>query len=162
MGAARPKTNPNGANQYLPDPRQRLCWEYYIDPKSPTFSIASKSAVRAGYTVASANLITTEAWFIDRLRRLELLPSAEKVFRKTLTMETSFFKGETEVVNDKLLRIQTDVAKFVAETQGKEEGYSKRNELTGPGGAPFIPVDEEKKKKSDLAIHVFLDATGNS
>ena len=36
-------------NQYKPDPRQALFLKHYLDPKSPTFSNALQSALKAGY-----------------------------------------------------------------------------------------------------------------
>ena len=42
-------TNPNKANQWKLDPRQKMCWDLYIDPNSPTFGNAYRSALQAGY-----------------------------------------------------------------------------------------------------------------
>lgn len=63
---------------------------------------------------------------------------------------------ERDYVDPQLARVQSDMTKFVAETLGKDKGYAKRNELTGAGGSPLIPVDGEKKKKADQALHGFL------
>lgn len=60
MSKKKPKTNPNGANQYLLDPRQIKCWEYYTNPKSETFSNAYQSAIRAGYENTTSLHITKE------------------------------------------------------------------------------------------------------
>jgi hypothetical protein len=48
-----------------------------------------------------------------------------------------------------LLRVQTDVAKFIAKTQGKDDGYSERNEMTGANGEQivFLPVELMDKYK---------------
>ena len=124
------KTNPNGANQYLLDPRQLTCWNFYVDPKSETFGNATQSALKAGYEFATADQITTFEWFIGKRRRLNMLSKAEKVLEKALDYETDSVgdDGKTKVQVD-LLRVQTDVAKTVATTLGKDEGYASKIQL---------------------------------
>ena len=129
-------TNPNGANQYQMDPRQKLCWDSYIDPRSETFGNGMQSAIKAGYEEAYANQITTIDWFKDKLRRLNMLTKAENVLDKTLSYDAMDDKGR---IDGGLLRIQTDVAKFVAGTLGKDNGYSSRTEQTGRDGKDLIP-----------------------
>lgn len=123
---ARKRSNPNGANQYQLDPRQKLCWDYYINPKSETFSSGLASAIKAGYQQSTAEQITVEDWFIEKLRTLNMLDKAEKVLNIILEFET-------ESLDEKRLRIQQDSAKFVAERVGKAK-YSTRTELTGADG----------------------------
>jgi hypothetical protein len=145
------KSNPNGANQYLLDPRQKLCWELYITPETDYFGNAYQSAVKAGYEEKTALRITTADWFVEKVRRLNLLGKAEKVLNKTLDYET---EADGKVQTD-LLRVQTDVAKFIAKTQGKNEGYSERTELTGKDGESLI--SPEAKEKADEAINSYLN-----
>ena len=76
------------ANQYLLDPRQNLCWGYYVDPKSETFSNALRSALKAGYSEGHANLITTENWWLEKTRRLCLLSKAERNLEDALDLPT--------------------------------------------------------------------------
>jgi len=147
----RNKSNPNGANQYVMDPRQKLCWDLYITHGTEYFGNAYQSAMKAGYTEGTASEITTESWFQEKLRRLQLLGKAEKILEKTLDYKTENEKG----IQTDLLRIQTDVAKFVAKTQGKDEGYSERTELTGKDGKDLI--NPEALKKADQAIKTFLE-----
>lgn len=176
MSKKKPKTNPNGANQYLLDPRQIKCWEYYTNPKSETFSNAYQSAIRAGYENTTSLHITKEIWFTERVRRINLLSKAEKVLEDTLTMDhvvpliDKVSMGKNQVVHRKvldpetfeplisvdtsILKIKQDSAKFVAETQGKNEGYSKRSELTGPNGEPII--NDEHRNKSKKVIGEYL------
>lgn len=127
-------TNPNGANQYVYDPRQIACWKYYTDHKSETFGNATQSAIKAGYTETTADHITLESWFIGKLRRLQLLDKAEEALQEAVTLD---WKDETGKPVPSLLSIKTDVAKFLAKTQGKNEGYSERQELTGKDGSPL-------------------------
>ena len=150
------KTNPNGANQYLLDPRQDKCWELYINPKSTTYGNAYQSAIKSGYAKTTGINITKEKWFLERTRRMNLLSKGEKILEKTLDMETNLpvigqfgpimiptgkFKTNGREIkkllygeNDRLLKIQQDSAKFVTERLGKNKGYSTRSELTGADG----------------------------
>ena len=79
--------NPNGANQYLLDPRQKMCWNYYADPKSETFANGTQSAIKAGYTPEYANDITTQDWFCDRLWRLNATFTSEKKMKELLDVD---------------------------------------------------------------------------
>lgn len=120
-------TNPYKANQYRLDPRQQLCWDFYIDPKSETFSNGLQSALKAGYEPEYAAQITVAPWFLEKLRKLELLPKAEKVLEEILDMEVS----RKEPI---LFKVKQDTAKFIAERLGKAQGYSTRSEITGKDG----------------------------
>jgi hypothetical protein len=148
-------SNPNNANQYQLDPRQKLCWDYYIDPRSETFGNATQSAIKAGYEKATANQITTFDWFIEKRRRLNMLVKAEKVLEETLEMDDMI-----DIVIDgvpigkkrepALTKIKQDTAKFLASTQGKNEGYSTRSELTGADGKELpTPIISLEKKKDE-------------
>lgn len=123
------------------DPRQKLCWESYINPKSETFGNAMQSAIKAGYEPEYANQITTVEWFKEKVRRLNMLSKAEKVLDETLEMDDM----EATTINDipvvkrnpAITRIKQDTAKFLAERLGKDHGYTTRNETTGKDGAPI-------------------------
>lgn len=136
------KTNPNGSNQYQADPRQKLCWQYYNDFKGETFSNAYQSAMKAGYTEGYAAQITTQDWFLERVRRNGMLSKAEKVLDKTLTYEPVDEKGEIKV---DLVRVQVDVAKHITKTLGKED-YGESNDLNIKGGLS-ISFDPSFKKE---------------
>lgn len=129
------------------DIRQKLCWDYYINPKSPTFGNGYKSGLKAGYTQKTSSVVTTQDWFKKKLIRLNLLSKAEKVLNKTLDMETADDSGRQQA---DLLRIQNDTAKFVAKTLGKEEGYSERTELTGKDGNDIVFMPAELMDKYNL------------
>jgi len=126
--------NPNGANGSTSDPREKVMWDFYVESLINGGGNAYESAIKAGYEESSAKNITLRGWFkerVDGLRRKEMLSKAEKVLDKTLTYETEDAEGK---VKTDLLRIQTDVAKHITETLGKNDGFSKRNELTGKDG----------------------------
>lgn len=137
------------------DPRQQLCWEYYATPGSETFGNALRSAIKAGYEPKTANRITVQPWFIGKLRRLGLLAKAEKVLEEMLDLPVQVIKidrskrplsvadEEDEDVMEEVLyveiepalvKIKQDTAKFIAERQGKDQGYSTRTEQTGKNG----------------------------
>lgn len=157
------ETNPYGANQFLLDPRQAKCWAAYVDPTSKTFANAKQSAIAAGYDEEYAGQITTSQWFLVKLRRIAMVAKAEEVFHSTLNISTlvpvmgafgPIVDKETKEpvmkIDHNLLRIQNDTAKFVAETQGKTEGYTKRTELAGKDGQPisFEIVNYGDKKET--------------
>ena len=144
------QTTGKTTNQYTLDVRQDKTWELYLNPKSETYGNATKSAVKAGYALTTAQHITLEDWWLEKTRRLNLLSKAEKVLEHTITMETNLpVIGMFGPIVDKktkqpllkedanLLKIRQDSAKFVAERLGKKKGYSTRTELTGEDGAPL-------------------------
>jgi len=177
MGKREPKketnpSNPNGANQFLLDPRQILCWDSYVDPTSATFGNATQSAIKAGYEPDYADQITTSEWFKGKVRRLNLLSKSEKVFNEVLDMPINVVDSfnrdkngeeydEDEVqelivrTDPALIRIKLDAAKFVASTQGKDAGYSTRSEISGPNGGK-IEIDDNTRNKSKGAVRRFL------
>jgi len=141
------KSNPNKANQFVLDPRQKMCWDYYINPDSPTFANALQSAVRAGYEKKYANQITVAEWFLEKLRRSQMFNKAEKNLERCLDMPI-----EDDKLGDRVLK----ASMFVTERLGKAY-YSQRQELTGQDGSNLVPVDEEIKSKIDNAITNYLN-----
>lgn len=131
MAKEKVQTNPNGANQYQMDPRQKLCWDSYINPASKTFGNATQSAILAGYEPDYADQITTVEWFKGKVRRLNMLSKGEKVLDETLSYDAIDEKGKVDVG---IAKIKLDAAKFVNSTLGKDEGYSTRQEMTGKDG----------------------------
>lgn len=143
-------TNPNGANQYVLDPRQKLCWELYTNPKSETFGNAYQSAQKAGYEESTASQITTETWFLEKLRRLNLLSKAERVLDETLEMSDIEITEEgLQKRNPALTKIKQDTAKFLAERIGKNEGYSTKTEIEGNALSPVQIVIKRHEDKSE-------------
>jgi hypothetical protein len=141
--------NPMGANQYQLDPRQKLCWEYYINPKSETFSNGYQSAMRAGYEEGYAAQITTVDWFLDKVRRLKLVSKGEKVLEETLEYDILNEDGKRDPA---IARLKLDAAKHVTSTLGKDLGYSMRTEQTGPDGVPLtITVVKYTDDNADTA-----------
>lgn len=132
------------------DIRQKVCWEGYISPKSKTYGNAMQSALAAGYAHSSALNVTNQQWFRNKLRRLNMLSRAEKVFKKTLIMRT--IDPETGREQADLLRIQVDAAKHITKTLGKDEGYSERTEHTGKEGSPIVFMPAELLSKHSIPV----------
>lgn len=123
--------NPNGANGTTSDPREQVCWDIYV---GRGLENAQQSAIEAGYSEDHARNITLQGWFkerVSKLKRKDMLSKAEKVLEKTLNYSTEDEEGKVKV---DLLRVQTDVAKTVVTTLGKDEGYSSRSEITAKDG----------------------------
>lgn len=126
------KTNPNGANQYLLDPRQKLCWENYSNPKSPTFGNATQSAVSAGYEYDYADQITMTEWFKGKVWRLNGTFKGEKKIDELINLPIKNDAG----YDVGIIRVQADLAKYLTSTLGKNEGYTTKveQEHTNPDG----------------------------
>ena len=141
------KSNPNKANQYVLDPRQKICWEFYTDPKSKTFGNATQSAIKASYTEGTADTITTTEWFIGKLWKLNAVLKGENKLKQLMELPLEDVEGKVDIG---IARIQADLAKYVTSTLGKDEGYSNRTEQTGKGGKDLIPDTMTKEDKDNL------------
>jgi phage terminase small subunit len=146
-------SNVSPANQHTSDEREQKCWDFYVESIVNGTENAYASAVKAGYSEDHSRNITIQGWFNERkqkLKRKEMLSKAEKVLQKTLDYLTEDQEGKVKV---DLLRVQTDVAKHVTGTLGKDEGYSTRTEQTGKDGEKlFQGLTEEDQAKLDLLL----------
>lgn len=127
------KSNPNKVNQYTaPDPRQSLFLQYYLDPKSDTFSNAYQSATKAGYEEEYAKVILNKDldWLSDSVNDTELLQKAEKRLKQILDFEPVNEEGK---IDNSLLANQMKAIVLVAKGIGKNK-YSERVEQTGKDG----------------------------
>lgn len=155
------RTNPNGSNQFTSDPREQICWDFYVESITKGQANAYESAIKAGYEESSAKTITVRRWFIERneeLERKEMLSLAEKVLMKTLKYKTEEIDEEgNEKVKSDVLRIQVDASKHLTSTLGKDKGYSTRTELTAKDGENLIPRNEVeetlKALKSEAGLY---------
>lgn len=138
--ARKPKSvsNPNGANQYVVDPRQATFLSLYLDPKSPTFSNALQSGLKAGFSREYSESLTAQMpdWLSDRLGKLHMLTKAERNLDEIMELPSQVqamgafgpvFEGKGKnkkpvmVYASSLLKVKADVSKFVAERVGKEK-----------------------------------------
>lgn len=136
------------------DLRQVDAWKKYINPKSPTFNNAYRSALAAGYTDETSQNITGTGWWKAKVRRIQMLNKAERILNKNLDMDTKDENGKHKA---DLVRVQADVAKFIAKTQGKDEGYTERNEVTGKDGSPVVFMPLELMEKFGLGEKPLTD-----
>jgi hypothetical protein len=144
-------TNPNGANQYQLDPRQKLCWDSYINPKSETFGDVTNSARKAGYEESYCDTVSQSEWFCIKLWSLNSVNHSEKVFKEIF--ESDHFDPDSGKIDSGVLRIKADIAKFLAGTKGKDEGYSTRSELVGKDGKDLVPTQfNEEEQKALLSL----------
>lgn len=129
------------------DPRRDDCWNHYLNKESNTYGNAYLSAIKANYGKGYAKQITTQLWWLARVRKLGLLDKAEKVLDEDLEMETvvpviGMFgpiidketKKPLKKIDPDLRRIRQSSATFITARLGKNKGYSTRNELTGADG----------------------------
>lgn len=137
-------------------PQQEKFLADYTNPKSPTFGNAYQSAINAGYGKEYAESLTSKdlTWLSENVGDLKRLQKAEEVLEKTLNYNPK--NGGTKI-DSRLLRTQTDVAKFIAERLNKTK-YSTRQEHTGKDGDPLF--DNEHKAKGKKAVREFIG--GNS
>lgn len=125
--------NPNGANGTTSDPREQVCWDFYIKGLTNGIANAYASAIEAGYSEDSARNVTMRDWFKERLgklKRKEMLSKAERNLDKVLDTDYEDIEGN---IKSDVMRIVVDVSKTVVTTLGKEE-YSTRIENTGKDG----------------------------
>ncbi len=122
------RTNPNGVNQFtMPDPRQELFFQYFLDRESDTFSNAYQSAMKAGYDENYAQQLTYRQpkWLVERVKDEELIQMAEQNVKEFLSPSEE----------DK--KVKADITKFVLKGLRKEK-YSERHEHTGKDGKDLI------------------------
>lgn len=139
------RTNPNGVNQFtMPDPRQELFFEYFLDRKSDTFSNAYQSAMKAGYDENYAQQLTyiQPKWLVERIKDEEIIYLAENNLKEFLSPEEE----------DK--KVKADITKFVLRGLRKDK-YSERMEHTGANGKA-IEI-KEIKQASDEDLYKVLN-----
>lgn len=161
------KTNPYGANQYVLDPRQALFFQFYLDPKSDTFSNALQSGIRAGFSVQYSESLMSlmPTWLSEKLGELSMLNKAERNLDKMLDLETRepvmamfgpIVDPKTKQVitkeNANLLRVKADVSKFVAERLNKKK-YGANQPQTNIVNVSAVFTDEQYERIAREVIH---------
>ena len=114
------------ANQFIPDPRQALFLERYLDPKSETFGSARGSAMKAGYSEQYADNLTCAlpTWLATALQDNKRLARAEKRLDQILDFEP---EDELGKIDNALVANQMKAITLVAKGLGKDR-YSERTE----------------------------------
>ncbi len=125
-------SNVSQANQYTEDERQQECWDFYVSELARGISNAKAAALKVGYSEEHADNITLQGWFkgrLEKLKRRGMLSKAEAKLEKSLEYEVETIEGEKTIINVPLLTVQTNVAKHLTLTLGKDEGYSTKQDL---------------------------------
>ncbi len=127
------ETNPNGANQSLPDPRQEVCWGFYLESIAAGLPSAKAAALKAGYEESSASQITVTSWFLERLDGLRLRGMRSKSERNLDRILDLEWEKEGEVKVD-ILRVVADVSHKTAKALGKNDWSEKtETDITSKG-----------------------------
>ena len=83
---------------------------------------------------------------LNSWKREMFLKKAEKVSNQIMELKHTDQNG---FVKAGLLSLKQKEAEFLRETLGKDDGYSKRSELSGPNGKDLIPSKEKKTEAQD-------------
>jgi hypothetical protein len=139
-------------------PQQELFLSYYTNPKSETFSNATQSAVKAGYTESYADNITTlmPDWLLENIGDMKRLKRAEKNLSEVQEMEVVDQEGKVDV---QLLDKRIKVDFFVAERLNKGK-YSTQKSIDVTSGGKAI--NQLKELSDDELIKIATSETGVS
>lgn len=131
----------------LLNPQQEKFLQYYTDPKSETFSNATQSAIKAGYTQNYADNITAlmPDWLLESIGDMKMLRKAEKRLNQILDLEPV---NEEGAVDNSLIANQMKAINLVAKGIGKNK-YSERQEVTGAGGKELAVTGFSFKRNED-------------
>ena len=135
------KNNPNGANQYKPDPRQSLFLSYYLDPKSETFSVCYQSAIKAGYEEEySKSLVNLmPKWLSTFIKNNYFVRKAESNMQEFLEMDNN---------DPNKLKVKADISKFILERLDRKK-YSTRTEFGLSDEVESVKIEIVKNKDGD-------------
>ncbi len=131
-------SNPNKANQHIPDPRQKDFLVAYLDPKSSSYANALQSALKAGYSKEYAENIMSlmPEWLSERISDTTLLEKAEKRLNQILDIEPVDEEGK---IDHSLMANQMKGIVLVTKGIGRAR-YSERVEHTGENGEPIKTI----------------------
>lgn len=145
-------------NRYEMDPRFTLFLQYYVDPKSETFSNALRSGIRAGYSPKYASAITSKKRYKEVMDNSFLINKAENNMADVLSMKTDLALRDRngriltdkdgkpiKLTNAELLRIKVDVSKFIAERL--DRGKYGKDEQPGHVTNILNVFDREQSKR---------------
>lgn len=128
-------SNPNGANQHIPDPRQVAFLANYLDYKSPTFSNCLQSALKAGFSQQYAeNLLNLmPKWLSESMEGLDDLKRLKRAEKNLTEVQEIQIVNEEGRPDPQLIEKRNKVDMFLVERLNKAK-YSTRQELTGKDG----------------------------
>ena len=129
------KSNPHGANDKLPDPRQADFLSYYLNPESETFSNCYGSAIRAGYAESYAISLSGKmpSWLEERVRDNDLVTKAMNNLVELLDEQ-----------EDK--RLKWKASEFTLERLSRKK-FGKNVDLTSQGERIKPELTDEQREK---------------
>jgi hypothetical protein len=153
--------NPNGAGRYTSDPREQICWDFYIEALTGGIDNAHAAALKAGYTESTAITVTSRTWWQERkarLRRKDMLSKAERNLDKVLDLEVEETSEAGTKINPALLKIKTDVSVTIAKTLGNKH-YSEKTETKHTGEVAIVGINYIVPKENGDNIKTNDEAT---
>jgi len=137
-------------NKIVLDERQSKFLEYYLDPKSKTFSNALQSALKAGFKQEYAENITAlmPKWLSESIGKGYLLQKAESNLKY-------FLENASE-------KVKADITKFVLERLNKNK-YGKEEDAP-PVSATLIQIviNAPNGKANDKSIRKTVSSVASS
>lgn len=121
-------------------PQRQEFLKLYLDPKSPSFSNALQSGLKAGFSQEYSESITYQMpdWLAEALGNSRNSKRLEKSISNLEEIQELSIKNEEGKIIPEILKERTKVDMFITERLGKEEGFSTRTELTGKKGEDLI------------------------
>lgn len=121
-------------------PQRQEFLKLYLDPKSPSFSNALQSGLKAGFSQEYSESITYQMpdWLAEALGNSRNSKRLEKSISNLEEIQELSIKNEEGKIIPEILKERTKVDMFITERLGKEEGFSTRTELTGRKGEDLI------------------------
>jgi len=125
-------------------PMQSMAKDYYIDPKSPTFSNKGASMLRAGYSLSSSKSpdAHTQNWLDDQSAvRVSMISKAQSNLKSILDLELKIDRHSDKNTID-IVKLQADVSKFTLERLASGV-YNRESEASVPN--VVINITEYKR-----------------
>lgn len=134
-------------------PQQELFLSYYTNPKSDTFSNATRSAVKAGYSQDYADNITAlmPDWLLENIGDMKRLRKAEKNLDEVQNLQIINEEGKVDVG---IVEKRTKVDMFLAERLGKEKyGNNSKLDVTS-GGKPIFQIIQYGEENNNDSVQL--------
>lgn len=127
--------------------QQQQFLKYFLDPKSPTWGNYLQSALRANYSQEYSESISYQMpdWLSESLGKTKLVQKAEKNLEMALD-------GLLDDAEKGPKNIQWKATEMTLKTQGKDQGYTERTELTGKDGKDLIQETLTQEEKEALLL----------
>lgn len=147
-----------------PNPRQLAFVEYYTSPASPTFSNATQSAIRAGYSEQYAKTLPQKYLIplAERMTEKQRVDTEERIAMRSAMLYDaeralhSDIKIPDEAV-PAMRAIRQKSSALIAETLGKDV-YSRRSETVNGGAVLF---SDDTRDVLEITMRKYLEPRQN-